>query len=279
MYDHVLVATDGSEVSRAATEFGLAVAGRLDTQLSAVYVTDSTRDPNRVLEEVSERARDTERTVRTHVIDSKKPVHRALIDYALEHDVDCLVVGTHGRDSLDRYVLGSVAERTLRSSPLPVVTVHEGTVTDGNFERILVPTDGSACAEAGADHAARLAAATGAVIHAVHAVDPDAVWDDVEGKMLVDELEAAGERAVDGVRERARQYDVPVVESTVLSGAPYRAILNYVTANDIDCVVMGTHGRTGIVRYLLGSVTERVVRLADVPVIGVKDADEIERLD
>jgi nucleotide-binding universal stress UspA family protein len=68
---------------------------------------------------------------------------------------------------------------------------------------------------------------------------------------------------------------VSSVQASVLSGSPYRAIVDYAAAEDIDLVVMGTHGRTGFDRYLLGSVTERVVRLSDRPVLAFDDHDEV----
>jgi nucleotide-binding universal stress UspA family protein len=59
-----------------------------------------------------------------------------------------------------------------------------------------------------------------------------------------------------------------------LTGAPYRAVVDYADAEDVALVVMGTHGRTGVDRYLLGSVAERVVRLCDRPVLTLDGVDE-----
>jgi nucleotide-binding universal stress UspA family protein len=76
------------------------------------------------------------------------------------------------------------------------------------------------------------------------------------------------------VIEQAESAGVETIEGVVSSGTPHRAILDYVDEEDVDLVVMGTHGRTGLDRYLLGSVTEKVVRLSDAPVITVRLSDD-----
>jgi nucleotide-binding universal stress UspA family protein len=72
------------------------------------------------------------------------------------------------------------------------------------------------------------------------------------------------------VIQQAEAAGVDTIEGVVAQGAPHRAILDYVDEQDIDLIVMGTHGRTGLDRYLLGSVTEKVVRLSDAPVLTVR---------
>ena len=74
--------------------------------------------------------------------------------------------------------------------------------------------------------------------------------------------------------EQAEDDGVETIEGMVSQGSPHRAILDYIEDQDIDLVVMGTHGRTGLDRYLLGSVTEKVVRLSDAPVMTVRLSDE-----
>lgn len=285
MYERLLVPTDGSVAANAAAKAAISISRQFDTDLFVLHVTDP-EAPARVddvfvredtVEHVEKLASAADVEVTGTIVDVEDSIPRTIVSHALDLGVDGLVMGTHGRGALDRFVLGSVTERTMAISPLPVLTVHEATETSDRFDRLLVPTDGSACADAGGDHAARLAAATGGELHVVHVVDPDAVWDDVAGEMRVDDLDAAKERAVEGVLSSAERFDVSTVETAVLSGTPYQAIVNYAIDNDIDCIVMGTHGRTGLSRYLLGSVTERVIRTAPVPVVTVKDTDADER--
>lgn len=288
MYDRILIPTDGSDVAEAAAEAAIAFADRFDAELYVVHVLELGELPPGVEDEgtdefarrgegavsaVAERATDAGVDVTTAIAESGEPVHSAVLTYADEHDIDCIVMGTHGRTGLDRFVLGSVAERTLRESSVPVMTVHEDTVVDPAFGDVLVPTDGSPSAQAAADRAIDLALATDAALHVVHVVDLGVVRGEADAGVVLDALEEAGEQALRTVIDRAEEAGVSTIESSVLSGTPHRAIVDYADERDVDCIVMGTHGRTGVDRYLLGSVAERVVRLADVPVLALKAPD------
>lgn len=137
------------------------------------------------------------------------------------------------------------------------------------YDRILLPTDGSDASSRAIEQAIGLAAETGAELHALFVVEdipyaPEMMDDEVEGQ-----LRAVGEEALEAIREQADAAGVSVV-ATLEEGAPHDVILDYADAADADLIVMGTHGRSGLDRYLLGSVTERVVRTADVPVLTVR---------
>jgi nucleotide-binding universal stress UspA family protein len=291
MYQRILVPTDCSDVADAAAEAAIALARLFDADLVAIHAPepgvrspgtgDRADDPapsrgEEALNDIAERAADAGLEVTTAVVDGDAPIHRLVLGYAAEHDVDCIVMGTHGRTGLDRFALGSVTERTVRESPVPVVTVHEGTVVTPGMEAILVPTDGSESAGAAIDHAVELVGQTGAALHVVHVVDLGIVWDEAGAGRLLEALEESGARALEAAIGRAETSDVPAVEASVLSGAPHRAIVEYAAEHDVDCIVMGTHGRTGLERYFLGSVTERVIRLADVPVLTVKGSEPVD---
>ena len=140
------------------------------------------------------------------------------------------------------------------------------------YERILVPTDGSAGAREAFEHALALAEQFGAELHVVNAVDPAMIPPEVGAESVLDALRESGRDAVDELHDRGEAAGA-AVESAVLDGHPQGAILQYVEDHDVDLVVMGTHGRTGLGRWLLGSVTERVVRTCPVPVLTVRRPD------
>lgn len=284
MYDRILVPTDGSDAADNAVGEGIALARRFDASLHAIYVieyenylnrvksdlsTELAAQGERVLDGITARADQQGVDITTQLIDPDKPVHQELVEYGTEHDIDMLVMGTHGRTGLNRLVLGSVTERTLRISPIPVLTVHEGTDIASEFETILLPTDGSQTATEAATHAIQLAVMTDATLHIVYAIDLTITAGEYGSGSVLDALEAAGQQAVDTVIDRATDAGVQSVEASILSGAPSRAITNYATDRDVDLVVMGTHGRSGLDRFLIGSVTEKVVRLVEVPVLSV----------
>ncbi|MFC4359464.1 universal stress protein [Halobium salinum] len=138
------------------------------------------------------------------------------------------------------------------------------------YDQILVPTDGSEAAEAAFAHAFDLASRYDATVHALYVVDT-AMYSSLDARtdLVIDALSEQGEHAVDAVRDRGETAGVPVVED-VVRGSPAKAILGYVEQEGIDLVVMGTHGRRGLDRLVLGSVTERVLRSSPAPVMVVQ---------
>ncbi|MCY4730754.1 universal stress protein [Natronomonas gomsonensis] len=146
------------------------------------------------------------------------------------------------------------------------------------YDRILFPTDGSDGASAALDHAIDHAERYDAELHVLYVVEENLPVMEAGQVELLDALEAEGERAIDDARARAKAEGVDSIRGTVAGGSPYRGILEYVDDYDIDFVVMGTHGRRGVDRFLLGSVAEKVVRSADCPVLTVRagEADDEE---
>ncbi|QLG51044.1 universal stress protein [Natrinema halophilum] len=152
------------------------------------------------------------------------------------------------------------------------------------YDQILVPTDGSDTAEAAVEHALDLAEQYGATVHALYVVDTDSMSLSLGGEQLdrieqgrygeMEEVRERADRATGYVADRARDRGLETVEH-VSAGKPHSLIANYIDDQDVDLVVMGSHGRSGIRRALLGSVTERTLRSTHVPVlvVDVEDTD------
>mgnify|MGYP006288805229 CR=1 FL=1 len=146
------------------------------------------------------------------------------------------------------------------------------------YDRILVPTDGSAETRRVVEHAAELAEVHGAELRGLYVVNTatfaglpmETSWEDVN-----EVLREEGESALADIEEFADPYDVPV-STHVVEGPPNKEIVRHAERDACDLVVMGTHGRGGIDRLLLGSVAERVVRSCSVPVMTVRVGDEDE---
>ncbi|MFC6717369.1 universal stress protein [Natrialbaceae archaeon GCM10025810] len=147
------------------------------------------------------------------------------------------------------------------------------------YDCILVPTDGSPEVERALEYAFDLARAHDARIRAIYVVNVasygglpmETAWEGIS-----DALYEEGQAAVDRVEEFAPE-DVEV-ETAVLEGTPSRVIVEEASPERCQLVVMGTHGRAGIDRLLLGSVTERVVRKSSVPVLTIQvSPDEVEK--
>ena len=146
------------------------------------------------------------------------------------------------------------------------------------YETILVPTDGSDIANTAVDHALDLADRYDATVHALYVIDLDAV-DLGLGSEQVDrlrqgrleempELENRARSATETVAERATERGIEVVEA-VAGGRPHRKITSYADDHDVDLIVMGSAGRSGVRRALLGSVAERTLRSTKRPVLVV----------
>ena len=138
------------------------------------------------------------------------------------------------------------------------------------YDAVLVPTDGSDGTRTAVEHAIDIATQYDAALHVLYVVDSRVgIAHETTPDVIFGELEQQGQDAIDDVVAQAKAASVDPIEGVVAQGDPHRAILDYAEAEDIDLVVMGTHGRTGLDHYLLGSVTEKVVRLSEVPVLTV----------
>jgi nucleotide-binding universal stress UspA family protein len=139
------------------------------------------------------------------------------------------------------------------------------------YDSVLVPTDGSDGAEAALDHAIGVTERNDAQLHTVYATEIGDLSESLDEETFgqtVDRLRTAGEEAVQRVVAQAQEHGLDT-NSAVVDGTADEVILQYVEDNDIDIVVMATRGRTGTAREVMGSVTERVVRSAPVPVLTV----------
>jgi len=140
------------------------------------------------------------------------------------------------------------------------------------YEHILLPTDGSDGVSTIAEHAGSLAEQYDATVHVLSVVDTRNRFEGPTMGLGSDAWEDAqreqAERAVEDAA--AALPDDVTIERHVESGVPHTEILDYADDAGIDLIVMGTHGRTGIDHYLIGSIAERVVRQSPVPVVTVR---------
>jgi nucleotide-binding universal stress UspA family protein len=197
----------------------------------------------------------------------------ALVTAAHDLSADLLVAGAHGHRGLGRVLLGGVVERIARSASCPVLVSRAApSSTDGGFHRILVATDFSDAADRGLDLALEIAA-EGAAIELVHfwqlpivprthAKDEvDATMEEVRGGM-----EEHG-RARGAERLAARDTSRHQVRYALREGDTRDGIVDLARIAACDLVVIGSHGRRGLRRFVLGSVAEHTVRHAPCSVL------------
>jgi nucleotide-binding universal stress UspA family protein len=147
------------------------------------------------------------------------------------------------------------------------------------YDRILLATEGTEASTDATTHAIELAAETGATLHVLFVVD-ETVYSAYSGDEYVDEaegpergLEEIGEEAIDAIRDRATSAGVEV-ESAMRHGVPAQSIVEYADDADVDLLVLGTKHRPAEHRALLGSVTDRVLRLTARPATVIKTTVE-----
>lgn len=144
MYESILIPTDGSQEMESVVEQGLELAKQSDATVHTLYVVDErayltipdeARD--RVRKTLEEDGRATTEAIEERILDAGLNVIRAIrwgdpsaeiLAYAVENEIDLIVMGTHGRTGYERYLLGSVAERVVRATPIPVLTVAVGNI-------------------------------------------------------------------------------------------------------------------------------------------------------
>lgn len=283
MFEEILFPTDGSEGAEIARGHVLDIAETHGATLHVLNVADSnvhsaTRIRNEVVDALEQQGEDivaeTAAAAANRDIDAvtevlQGGVPETIIDYATEFDIDVVVMPTRGRTGLNRLLLGSVTERVLRSSSVPVLSINPDAASQRYpYENILVPTDGSETAERALAAGIDLANVGDARLHVLSVVDMTSLGVDVYSEFNVDVLEERAESVIETATNDAREGGVESVEGTVEYGsAIHRAIRSYVREHDVDVVVMGTHGRSGLERWLLGSVAEKVVRTSPVPVL------------
>jgi nucleotide-binding universal stress UspA family protein len=290
----ILVPLDGSDLATVSLPFVRALATEAsevvllrvvedDTPLIAVYadghrveklLTRNRAAAKQYLEDVA--AVLTNETGRLSVRTDTGIPHTAILHAAEEENVDLIVMATRGRGFLGRAMVGSVADRVARTSPVPVLLIHpqEHDIPAraqevGNIRRVVVPLDGSELARQALPVAERFARLLTIPIRLLRAIDLQGEWifgedDDVESLMepmrqdLAEELQAEADRLKSG--------GIPA--SFVLSvGAVTKVIRDAVEPGDF--VVMTSHGAGGLRRWLLGSTAEKLIRSGMAPVMMV----------
>lgn len=273
----VLVPTDGSPLSKDALE--RAIATFPEANITLIHVIDPRYTapgddelrPDRVfadlLDVAERRGVDVETEVRVG------HPSREIVTYSEENDVDEIFMGSHGREGTSRILFGSVAERVLRRAPVPVTVVRPHQRTGERSQ--LVPFDGSEQSRKALEYALSTFPTVETTI--LHAIDPMETHYG-EGQLVHSEaeyerIERAADRLLADAGTLAEEHDADVTLVKVVEWGPNEpadAILDYVDDNDVDHVILGSHGRSGASRLLLGSVAETVARRSPAPVTVVR---------
>jgi nucleotide-binding universal stress UspA family protein len=283
MFRRIVCATDFSEQSAIAARYAASIARASHGSLELVHawtfpvLADFSSNPNEPIE-MSRRAAAQALTAAVAALGPDLSVtgtmiegapERAIVAYAAERGADLLVTGSSARKGIAHALLGSITERILRLSTVPVLAVPVGTVVapDARFapKHILVPVD----LEAGSAEALRVAIAVGARsqarIAAVYAWQSSPY---AAHSVEISMKNEASERALlDAWMHRALAGAHTHVEHIVREGEVTDVIVEVAAEQHADMLVMATAGRVGLAHFMLGSVTERTLRTVGLPVL------------
>ena len=213
---------------------------------------------------------------------SSEAIQDEILALAEKNSIDLIVASTHGRTGFKRVLFGSTAERIVQHAPCPVLIVrereHEFLAQDrasslARLKRILVPIDFSDSSSKALQYARAFAKQFDAEIHCLHAVEIP--YGTGEGAIVI-ESDAFQKKLIEQSQAQMTaflgEHGLPAgQQSAVRTGTAYREIVDASEDRDIDLIIIATHGRSGVGRFLLGNTTERVVRHAHCPVLVVRE--------
>lgn len=285
--EKILLSTDGSEFSEGAVREAIELAKTCSSKLIAISVVETNPEYEAIAPQLVEKA---EKEARQHLESIKSRAlkegvecetisrqgedpFKYIVEEAARDQVGIIITGRRGRKGLKRLMMGSETAKIIGHAPCNVLVVPRLAKID--FSRIIVATDGSKYSEAAVREAVSIAKRCNSTLFAISVVpsETESPFDIVHTEMMKEtivekELRMA-ENIIRDLKTSAEKEGVTVT-GLVYSGKPYEAVINAAKEKRADLIIVGSHGRTGIERLLMGSVTERVIGLADCAVLVVK---------
>jgi len=283
----ILVPLDGSALAERAVPFAATIAKRAGWSILLLRAVNTLAAPTdravlvqkltaqQALDATAEALAVNGLDVTTRVVDGQ--AETAILDATADEDVTLVVMSTHGRGGLGRFIYGSVADTILRHAPVAVLTVPPHGLDAWPPEqpiKILVPLDGSEVSRAALEPACELADILGGSLVLASVVTFPTYSMYAEGYAFVepdpnDNLLIQTRRYLEEIAAELRT-DTRPVEVCATYGTPYFGIMTIARDIKVGLIVMATHGRGGVTRALLGSVATATIRQTDVPIMLVR---------
>ena len=311
MPSRVLVPVDGSHFAEHALPYALGVARRTGAaiHLALVHVPTELVSPTYPLADAMEdrnaELREHDSTYMEGLVERLEPagveirpsllsgrVGLTLTEFVEDEEIDLVVMTTHGRGGLQRAWLGSTADSLIRHCMIPILLVRPSDETreidadsDREIGRVLAALDGSETSETALRDAFELGITDDASLVLVHALQPPVAaaspYLPHTIQLTQDEM-SAREEHMEGYLERLAEQDWlgdrPTEVRVRVDYHPAPAILEVAEEEDVDLIALGTHGRGGLRRLILGSVADKVIRGTHRPVLVHRGVGRIARL-
>jgi len=287
----IMVPTDFSELSGAALRTAAKLAAQDDASIQlfhslvppSLYDDSNLNLPESVWEEIRkgtrERMYDSQLMFEEAgvseidlIVEEGRDPADAIARSAKGLDSDLVVMATHGRRGLRHLLLGSVTERTMRASPVPVLAIKNNGIDEVPLRRILLATDFSTHSECALELAWSLAKRYDAHLDVVHVLDRTSsylTYGSTAAAEFEKEVHAFAVQCLDEIGATIRKADLSIA-THLSNGIAAERIAHEAERLNSDLIVMGTHGFTGISHAVIGSVTERTMRLAPCSVLTTK---------
>lgn len=285
--EKLLLATDGSQFSEGAIREAIRLAKKCSSKLSAISVIETNPEYETIAPQLLEKS---EKTAREHLeavkalakkdgvdcatgIIEGQDSYNYISEEAAKNKSSMIIMGRRGRTGLKRLAMGSTVARVIGHAPCNVLVVPRAAVVE--FKSIVLATDGSTYSTAAASEAIGIAKKNGArltvisVVPAELATPTDVDFSAAQRELLADKEMQAAEKNAKAVKEAALKEGV-TVQAFVMTGRPADAVIETAKEQSADLIIVGSHGRTGLARLLMGSVAERVIVLTACAVLVVK---------
>lgn len=287
MYDQILFPTDGSNPAESVLDYAFQIAADHDSTIHILNVADTSRDSltriqgevidileqegEQIVDEAAQRATERGLSVVTEVIQGTPST--SIVEYSNQFDIDLIVMPTHGRRGLKRFLIGSVTERVINTAEVPVITVNPDRDRPLTYpsQDLLVPTDGSRGAELALKEGIAIAKSTGTTLHLLHVVETGSLGPDARSILKEGEMTERANTIMTKATETVASESLDAVVSEIEYGSPAKKIRTYIRENEIDLAVLGTHGETDFSRYMMGGVSAKLVRTSPIPVMWVRE--------
>ena len=202
-------------------------------------------------------------------------VPEIVCDFAKENGIDLIAMSTHGRRGVKRWALGSVADKVIQTSSVPVLLyrITGEKVTSPHYKNILIPVDGSHFSENVFPQARYLVELFKAKVWFLHVIDTHLVesFTALKDNIIEDDGKSIEniQNYFSTIEKRVKETQV-AYELVIKKGNPAETICDFAKENEIDLIAMSTHGRGGIARWALGSVADKVVQSSSKPVLLIR---------
>ncbi|MBI4687544.1 MAG: universal stress protein [Nitrospirae bacterium] len=280
----LLVATDGSEFSEGAVREAIRIAKQSSAGLVALSVIDVNPEflalAPQAVENIENKTREHLESVKSRateagiqcdiVVHEGEETCQFITDEAAKNNVDMVVMGRRGRRGIMKLLMGSVTARVVGHCLVNVLVVPRNAQV--GWKNILVATDGSEYGNRAVNQAMEIAKTFGSALNIAHVINIMPEFQEQAIASIPSMVEAIAEQVkgeLEKIKTKAGAEGINT-ETFVREGEPYMAIVGLAKELNADVIVIGSHGRTGISRLLMGSVAERVIGHAECAVLVVK---------